>query len=51
MGQYTGCNPDVVGSEKDKRIAELEAALRAVHPEHPQPELCSACKTLGRRSQ
>jgi hypothetical protein len=28
MAKYTGCNPDVVGDEKDRRIAALEVAVR-----------------------
>ena len=36
---------------QQERIAELEAALKAVHPPHPQPELCSACKLLNRNSR
>lgn len=35
-------------ARRRERIAQLEAALRAVHPEHPQPEICSACAVLGR---
>ena len=32
----------------EKRVTELEAALRDVHAPHPQPEICAACKLLGR---
>ena len=30
MGQYAGCNPDVIGAAKDARIAELEATISAL---------------------
>lgn len=30
------------------RIDELSALLSEVHPHHPQPEICPACKALGR---
>lgn len=30
MSKYAGCNPDVIGAEKDARIVELEEALRRV---------------------
>lgn len=32
-----------------KELEEAERLLAEVHPPHPQPEICKACKFLGRK--